>query len=224
MSTPNPYIADGEPAGDAVPQGRRRRPWLPGLPKSVLGRALAFIVAGSVAVVGLMFVSVEFFGREDGFRDEEERATLFVKTRCVEYVELFADGDLGDVAFFSSGNLAPVTLTGGDRYRLGHILAIGGRVAQDQQRTEEERTAGVVAMHRVLHLVDDAAMLEEGSPGMETVTLDLGDPQYKIEPEPETVDGCRDSWLWRYTKHYALGSPGYGRFTYDDAIRAGVAK
>lgn len=233
-----PTASTGTDAAPKGPKGRRR--WLPGLPESIIGRALAICAVVVVIVVAGAFVVDAVVGRPDGFRDDQEKRDAYLRTVCRDLSASFAGDGLGMIRTPTSvidptkytapdGGIVFGGISDGDLRRLIHTYTIGLKISGDAMAADGPGQEGVsdLVVKEIGRYLNDigeesrirsplfmgADLSDEGGSAFElTITLDDDQPF-----------GCADTWLWRWTAHYASDSPDFEAFTYADARRAGAA-
>lgn len=215
--------ADAAPKG---PKGRRR--WLPGLPESIIGRALALFAVVVVIVVAGAFVVDAVVGRPDGFRDDQEKRDAYLRTVCRDLSASFAGDGLGVIPT-PRAVLDYTTYTDGDLRRLIHAYTIGLKISGDAMAADGPGQEGVgdLVVKQIGQYLND---IGEESPirvplFMGSSLSDKGEDAFEltITLDDDQPFGCADTWLWRWTAHYAPDSPDFEAFTYADARRAGAA-
>lgn len=216
---------------DAAPKGPKgRRRWLPGLPESIIGRALAICAAVVVIVVAGAFVVDAVVGRPDGFRDDQEKRDAYLRTVCRDLSASFAGDGLGMIRTPPSvTDPTKGMISDGDLRRLIHAYTIGLKISGDAMAADgpgQEWLGDLVVKEIGRYLNDIGEESRIRFPlFMGTTMSDKGEDAFEltITLDDDQPFGCADTWLWRWTAHYAPDSPDFEAFTYADARRAGAA-
>lgn len=95
--------------------------------------------------------------------------------------------------------------------RTSHISTIAAAVQADKRNEPAaRRDAGEIYRQTLLRARGN------------TAPMDIDGPGFQVRADPSRDSGCADTWLWEWTLHQDYDSDKYARFTWDDAVNAGV--